>query len=395
MSRRRIVTAVLGGWLVFAPFLARPAFGQSEPAAASGQAVEYEKRLAEIRGDIERLRAKLGDEEKRERTVLSQLDRIAVRKRLLRSEWKLLQVQLARTRADRDAVGRSIPEMRNALAADRDRLARVLLTIYKHGRFSVARYALEARDLRTFVDQIRALEAVAGAQDRVIADFLSRLAALGQADRELGEKEAEIAALTKQSTAKQVELEAEEKKNRTLVAQIKTNQKTYEQAIGELNQRARELEKLLRDLESRPHPGVFPGLPFGETKGRLDWPVDGRVTQNYGLQKGSFNTKTENNGIEITPSPGDLTIRAIHAGKVVYADFFPSYGNLLILEHGGGYHSLYGHCAEFLVRNGDFVGPGTPLAVAGDTASLSGISLYFEIRYQTKPVNPLLWLRRR
>jgi len=129
MSRRRIVTAVLGGWLVFAPFLARPAFGQSEPAAASGQAVEYEKRLAEIRGDIERLRAKLGDEEKRERTVLSQLDRIAVRKRLLRSEWKLLQVQLARTRADRDAVGRSIPEMRNALAADRDRLARVLLTI--------------------------------------------------------------------------------------------------------------------------------------------------------------------------------------------------------------------------------------------------------------------------
>ena len=90
-----------------------------------------------------------------------------------------------------------------------------------------------------------------------------------------------------------------------------------------------------------------------------------------------------------------MTIRAIHAGKVVYADFFPSYGNLLILEHGGGYHSLYGHCAEFLVRNGDFVGPGTPLAVAGDTASLSGISLYFEIRYQTKPVNPLLWLRRR
>ncbi len=62
--------------------------------------------------------------------------------------------------------------------------------------------------------------------------------------------------------------------------------------------------------------------------------------------------------------------------KVVYADFFPSYGNLLILEHGGGYHSLYGHCAEFLVRNGDFVGPGTPPAVAGDTASLGDFPLF-------------------
>lgn len=396
MNRRRIAAALIGGWFAVAALSVQPLRGQAKQTAApSGSAAEYEKRLAEIRNDINRLRSKLGEEEKRERTVLSQLDRIAVKKRLLRSEWNLLQVQLVRTRADRDAVGKSIPEMQSALAADRSRLVRVLATLYKHGRFSVARYALEARDLRAFVDQIRALEIIADSQDRVIADFTTRLTELGRADRELREKETEIAALTKQSAAKQTELEAEEIKNKALVAQIKTNQKTYEQTIGELNQRARELEKLLRDLESRPHPTAFPGLPFLETKGRLDWPVNGRVTQGYGLQRGSFNTKTENNGIEIAPTASNLTIRAIHAGKVVYADFFPSYGNLLILEHGGGYHSLYGHCAEFLVRNGDIVGPGTPLAIAGDSASLSGVSLYFEIRYLTKPVDPLLWLRRR
>jgi len=396
MNRRRIAAALIGGWLVVAAVSVRPLRAQAKQTAApSSQAAEYEKRLAEIRNDINRLRSKLGEEENRERTVLSQLDRIAVKKRLLRSEWNLLQVQLARTRADRDAVSKSIPEMQNALAADRGRLARVLTALYKHGRFGVVRYALEARDLRAFVDQVRALEIIADSQDRIIADFTTRLIELGRADRELREKEAEIAALTEQSAAKQTELEVEERKNKALVAQIKTNQKTYEQTIGELNQRAQELEKLLRDLESRPHPAAFPGLPFAETKGTLAWPVNGRVTQGYGLQRGSFNTKTENNGIEIAPPPSDLTIRAIHAGKVVYADFFPSYGNLLILEHGGGYHSLYGHCAEFLVRNGDIIGPGTPVAVAGDTASLSGVSLYFEIRFQTKPVDPLLWLRRR
>ena len=216
MSRPRIAAALVGGALLLAAVSSPPLRAQAKPAAAktaaSSSAADYEKRLAAIRSDILRLRAKLGDEEKREKTALSQLDRLAVNKRLLRSEWSLLQVQLARTRADRDAIGRSIPEMREALAADRDRLARVLQTLYKHGRFSVARYALEARDLRAFVDQVRALEIIADSQDRVIADFTARLTELGRADRELREKEADIAALTGQSAAKQKEIEAEEGK---------------------------------------------------------------------------------------------------------------------------------------------------------------------------------------
>lgn len=395
MNRRRIAALALGGWFAFvsAAEFANP---QAKSAETPERTAEYEKRLAAIRADIERLRKNLGADEKREKTVLSEIDRLAVKKRLLQSEGNLLQVQLTQTRADRDVIGRSIPEMAAALAEDRDQLARVLLTLYKHGRFSIVRYALAARDLRAFVDQIHALEAVAAAQDRMIADFTDRLKELGRADQALGEKESEIAALTRQAAAKQAELETEERKDKALIAQIKSNRKTYEQSLAELNRRAQELEDLIRSLEAQPLPAPLPGLPFAETRGKLVWPVGGRVTQTYGLKLGAFNTKTRNNGIEITPpAGGDLTIKAVHSGKVVYADFFPSYGNLLILDHGGGYHSLYGHCAEFLVKNGDIVTPGTPLAVAGDTASESGVSLYFEIRYQTKPVDPLLWLRRR
>jgi septal ring factor EnvC (AmiA/AmiB activator) len=397
MNRRRIAAVVTGAWLALAVSAALPLHSQTtNPAGAPEKAAEYEKRLSAIREDIDRLRGKLGEEANREKTVLSEIDRLAVKKRLLQSEWNLLQVQLSQTQADRDVIGKSIPEMAGALSADRDRLARVLVTLYKHGRFSVARYALEARDLRTFIDQVHALETVAAAQNKLITDFADRLKELGQADRALGEKESEIAALTAQSADKRKELATEETQDKTLIAQINSNRKTYEQSIAELNRRAQELEALIRKLQAQPLPAPLPGPPFAETKGKLAWPVGGKVTQSYGLQLGSFNTKTQNNGIEITPPPsGDLTIKAIHSGKVVYADFFPSYGNLLILDHGGGYHSLYGHCAEFLVRNGDIVAPGTPLAIAGDTASLSGVSLYFEIRYLTKPVDPLLWLRRR
>jgi septal ring factor EnvC (AmiA/AmiB activator) len=102
-----------------------------------------------------------------------------------------------------------------------------------------------------------------------------------------------------------------------------------------------------------------------------------------------------NNGVEIAPPKENLAIRSVHAGKVVFADYFKGYGNLLIIDHGMTYYSLYGHCAKFLVQKGDIVKTDQPIAEAGDTGSLVGVSLYFEIRYKTKPLDPLQWLLRR
>ena len=102
-----------------------------------------------------------------------------------------------------------------------------------------------------------------------------------------------------------------------------------------------------------------------------------------------------NNGIEIAPREGDPEVRAVHGGKIAYADHFQGYGNLIILDHGLTYYSLYGHLAEFLVRKGDYVKAGQAIGVAGDTGSMVGVSVYFEIRYKTKPVDPLQWLSRR
>jgi septal ring factor EnvC (AmiA/AmiB activator) len=396
MRRRPLAWIFFLGIAATAVLNSAPRPAQTAASSPPAQAAEYEKRLAAVKDDIDRLRTKLGEEEKREKTVLSQLDRIGVNKRLLRSELNLLQIQLTQTRSERDSIGKSIPEIESALAADRDRLARILTTLYKNGRFNVARYVLEARDLRSFLDDIRALGIVAASQDRVIVEYAARLDELGRADENLRRKEAEIAVLSGQANAKRAESDAEERKARGLVDQIKTNQKTYEQTIEELSLRAQELQNLLKKLEALPPSQLpFPGIPFANKKGKLDWPVNGRIVQSFGLQRGSFDTKTQNNGLEIVPPAGDLTIKAVHTGKVVYADFFPSYGNLLILDHGETYYSLYGHCAEFLVPNGGIVLAGQPVAVAGDTASLVGVSLYFEIRYQTRPLDPLQWLGRR
>ncbi|MBN2409780.1 MAG: peptidoglycan DD-metalloendopeptidase family protein, partial [Candidatus Aminicenantes bacterium] len=124
------------------------------------------------------------------------------------------------------------------------------------------------------------------------------------------------------------------------------------------------------------------------------WPLAGRVISRFGIER-HLNTSTMNNGIEIVPSGDGPVIRAVHPGKVVFADFFQGYGHLLIVDHGMNYYTLYGHCDEFLVGKGAFVREEQPIGVAGDVGSIRGVSLYFEVRHRAKPLDPLQWLRRR
>jgi septal ring factor EnvC (AmiA/AmiB activator) len=394
-----LVLSALGAGPALAPFQ-----NQTPPAAAPAgsasvqSAAEQEKRLTQIKGEIERLRGKIVEEEKKEKTALSQLDRIGFNKRLIWNELSLLQMQLDKLKLEREGIRETIPALEADLSRRRDELARILVTLYKYGRFEAVRLALEARDAASFIAAGRALARLAAAQDRQIADYAAGLAELGRADDRLRAKEDEINALIQRAEGKRYDLEAEEQKGRTLIKAIKTNKKTYEQTLDELSLRARELQLLLEKLELREKPEPllpFPAIPFAVKKGQLPWPVDGRVIQGFGVQRGSFETMTMNNGIEIAPPKDNLTIRAVHAGKVVYADYFPGYGNLIIIEHGETYYTLYGHCADFLARKEDVVKVGDPIAIAGDTGSLVGVSLYLEIRYQTKPLNPLQWLSRR
>lgn len=137
-------------------------------------------------------------------------------------------------------------------------------------------------------------------------------------------------------------------------------------------------------------------MPLSERRGRLAWPVEGRIITAYGTEKNpQFNTVVMNKGVEIAPAPGRSLVLAVHPGKVVFADYFQGYGNLLIVDNGMTYYTLYGHCAEFLAAVGEMVGAGQPLAVVGDTGSLKGECLYFELRFKTRALDPLQWLKRR
>lgn len=379
----------LAGGLILPPV--RPLAGQQATGASA-----YEQSLEKVRKEIEALRGRLKTAEAREQTTLNRLDRLGASRSLLRGEARMLALQLDKNRIDLETARRRIPEIEARLAAEQGSLTLVLRTLAKLGRLRFARFLLQARDLKSMAAESRRLAVLASAQNQLIDSYGRNLAELGRAAAALAAKEKETADLLGRAAAKKAEIEAEEEKARSLAAQIRADKRQYEKALGELARRAQELQAMIQRLQSQDYAPPFTPIPMAERRGKLTWPTRGQVIQGFGVQvHPQFNTVTMNNGIEIAPPGGDLAVRAVHDGRVAFAEPFPAYGNLLIINHGDGYHSLYGHLAEFLVKSGEYVIAGQPIAVAGDTGSLVGVSVYFEIRHQTKPVDPLQWLSRR
>jgi murein hydrolase activator len=129
-------------------------------------------------------------------------------------------------------------------------------------------------------------------------------------------------------------------------------------------------------------------------RGKLDWPVKGQVIGGFGKTKHhEFSTEVFRKGLEIEAPVGE-EIRAVEKGKIVFADRFSGYGKMLIIDHGDRYYTVYAHLSDFLRKNGDFVRRGEAVALVGDSDSLAGSKLYFEMRKDGKSIDPAPWFRR-
>jgi septal ring factor EnvC (AmiA/AmiB activator) len=134
---------------------------------------------------------------------------------------------------------------------------------------------------------------------------------------------------------------------------------------------------------------------FISAKRNLIWPIKGKVVVPFGKYiDPEFNVPVYKNGIEIKTDLGS-TVNAVMGGKIVYADNFKGYGLLVILDHGGGYHTLYGQLSKIFHNTGVIIKKGSALGKTGMSSSLDTSTLYFEIRHKGKPLDPLGWLARR
>jgi septal ring factor EnvC (AmiA/AmiB activator) len=226
-----------------------------------------------------------------------------------------------------------------------------------------------------------------------IAQIQTQVQRLDALDVELAQQQSELANLKAAQQQQLQQLERARNDRQQVLASLTAAARTREQSLARLKSQQADLEGLLKQL-NRSLKSVAPpdnATVFGRSRGQLPWPVAGRVTAQYGDTRAS-GVKWE--GVVIA-TDRDAPVRAVSAGRVVYADWLPGLGLLVIIDHGEGYLSLYGHNDRLLKATGESVAAGEAIAAAGDTGGRAAPELYFEIRRAGKPINPAPWFKAR
>lgn len=210
-------------------------------------------------------------------------------------------------------------------------------------------------------------------------------------DREQSQEDLNKVLKTIEETLARQAREAEEARQRALAAERERVRR--ERELAERGEKPTPTPSKPRTDYSGPlvSSGEGFGGAFGATKGRLPWPVNGRVLARFGSPRGDDPRATWD-GVLIGASAGS-TVRAVHGGRVVFADWLRGAGLLVILDHGGGYLSLYGHNQSLLKDAGDTVKAGDPIATVGASGGQSTPAVYFAIRHQGRPADPSTWCR--
>ena len=309
-----------------------------------------------------------------------------------RDELARLQAEQVERRARRAALQRDRDAEQARLDAQRAGLADQLRAAYAIGRTEPLRLLLDQRDLAHAGRMFANYGYFSRARAEQIAAIRERVARIDGLDQQLAAEGTRLAELQAERR-RQLDLVAGRRDERARVlASLTAESRTREQSLARLKTQQADLEQLLREL-ARSIRTVPPdtATAFGRLRGRLDWPVQGRIAASYGeVRAGGVHW----DGV-VVATEREAPVRAVAAGRVVYADWLPGLGLLAIIDHGSGYLSLYGYNARLNQPVGALVDAGDVIAAAGDTGGRSQPELYFEIRRAGKPIDPQPWFRRR
>jgi septal ring factor EnvC (AmiA/AmiB activator) len=388
--------AVVRGGVVLLGFLG--VFSVSD-GQDPGTLQEKKKELQELKKGITEERKKAKESAAKEAQIQTTLKRIDQQLRQKTAELKELEAKL---RAEERAIvelNREVLRVERELQQTKERWAHRLRALYKQGQFGVFRLLLSAENLTDMALRVKYLGAIT-AHDRALSEhYATMVADLGQKQGILQARRAALAKNRNQVRATQEEIAEEKWRQRILLAKVREEKQGHLTAIRELEEASTQLQQLINQLQKRETAATatppLPTGPFTTLKGKLPWPTDGELSVRFGRQEHpKFKTVTFNKGIGIH-APLGQEILAVYDGTVVYADWFRGYGKLIILDHSQGFYTLYAHASDLFVPQGETVRAGQAIGRVGETGSLEGPQLYFELRYQGIPQDPLVWLNPR
>jgi murein hydrolase activator len=381
-----------------------PVFAQAPRKEDPIQAEQ--RKLRQTEQQIRDEKRKAAEARARETSVLAELEQVEQRLADKRKEITRLDSRITRTQADVTGLRGEIQLLQRHRSGQEQGLSRRLRAMYKvHAQGGALPMLLSGDDPVARAVAVRHLASLAALDARLIQEYRGTSDRLDDRRRREETRQRELADLKSDAQREQTEADRDAAKRRVLLAKVRDERAYHERMVGELTEAARRLEAFITELQARqrrlakvppPKGGVAPpGSGFAGLRGRLPWPTEGRIVTAFGAQvHPRFGTRTFRNGVDIEANEG-RDVAAVHAGHVIYTGWFKGYGNLVILDHDNEYYTLYAHMAEISVKEDDDVRQGQRIGTVGDTGSLEGPRLYFEVRHQGKPQDPEQWLRQR
>ena len=354
---------------------------------------QQQARLEKLDRSISKLEKKLRSRDKQKDSLQNELKKVEVEASQLTGNLRKLGKEIRTVVAELSILKQQETDLQARIVQQADVIAEQIAAAHKLGDQEPIKLLLNQEDPQQLARVFKYYDYFLQARSEKIASYMNDVKSLTEV----------IARISSQQLAlkrSQSDLKSGQEKLRGRVAirsvtlkQLDASLVSDKKKLGSLQRERSELEEILSAVEEAVADMTLPSnyKPFLSRKGKLSWPLKGRVAHSYGSQR-SGELRWE--GWLISASAG-AAVNAVHNGRIVFSNYLRGFGLLAIVDHGDGYMTLYAHNQELLKDTGDWVQSNELVARAGDTGGLNKPALYFEIRSQGKPADPKVWLEKR
>ena len=362
------------------------------PALAEQQVTPGQ--IEDLKEEIADIDEWLADAEEDRSSLEQQLSGLEQEIGWLTRERRELRQQAREQQQRLTKLGKEETKLTRVLESQRDSLKKQIRAAWMEGDAPAVKVLLNEIDPDKIARTMTYYEYLSrDTMDRLEA-FAANLSQLKETQKQVKAGRMRLAELEENVADRQQKLSSSKKEREQTLAALKTDISNRLSEREELEEDRKRLEKLLREVEEAianiPTPNESD--PFGSLKNKLPWPAEGKIVRNFGDSYASG--KLKHNGLLInTAEEGD--VKAVHYGRVVFANWLRGFGLITILDHGDGYMTLYGHSSSLFTSPGDWVEAGEAIAQAGRTGGTNDPAVYFEVRHNGKPDNPRRWLGNR
>ncbi len=373
--------------LVILPLLGLPAAAQADAPldTKKEELQQLQGRISELQTVLQSAKAQQSELSQKLQAVERKIGEQTRRLRVLGDTLSRQRAQLQQLRQRRNA-------QEQELEGHRSLLAQQLRTAYAMGRQERIKILLNQQDPATISRVMAYYDYFNRARIEQLALIEQLVGTLQETEAELTRETRRLEQLQARELQQQAELKQSRQARRAVIEALSEEIRHKGQELDGLKRNEARLKALLQQLQQHPATPAetIQHQPFRTLKGRLPWPSKGRLTARFGMAKGAG---LRWDGVVIAGEEGQ-EVRAVHHGRVAFADWLRGFGLLLIIDHGDGYMSLYGHNQSLFKEAGDWVQPGEVIALVGSSGGRLETGVYFSIRKKGKPVNPKKWCRK-